>query len=137
MIYLGALKTSTEKNLSKCIAETEKRVLVQVRRDFQEKFVNDKHIAQTICNYLKTHKEKVYAREIKIESHVRGLVLLFETVYKMNNFLVCTKVKRTFASDLYDLDKTNGEKDYKIKFFELASCYNATLVLRENFLSAP
>lgn len=111
--------------------------MVKVREDFQEKFVNDKHIAQKICNYLKTYKEKVYAREIKIESHVKGLVLLFETVHKMNNFLACTKVKSTFASDLYDLDKTNDEEDYKIHFFELASCYNATLVLREKILSVP
>lgn len=117
--------------MSECIDGIKNRVLVQVREDFQAKFINDKHIAQAICKYLTTYKEKVYAREIKIESHVKGLVLLFETVYKMNNFLDCTKVKSTFASDLYDLDKTCGEEDYKIQFFELASCYNATLVFHE------
>lgn len=140
LIYIGACasKTSPEKTLKDCIAEKENRVLVQVREDFRKNFKNDKEIAKKICASLATSTYNLYAKHIlEIESHDKGLVLLFKGGTQMRNFFKSIKRKKEknikiYASNLYELD---GEKDYEIEFFELTTCYDTTIKLREKFSS--
>lgn len=121
LIYIGACASkSPEKTLKDCIAEKENRVLVQVREGFRKKFKNDREIAKKICASLATSTYNLYAKHIlEIESHDRGLVLLFKGGTQMRNFFKSIKRKKEknikiCASNLYELD---GEKDYEIEFF--------------------